>query len=197
MHSSWNCTPHWIVSLASWNAWIRSYCQKIQFWATKGILFQWILCRIHRKGSFWLGKCKRWRYSDEGIDHGFNITQLYDGLQEGFDNYDKWFNKKNPGVDPMATGLTYNDYRGRTYVLLEYYHPTAWVGRSAVEFIQWYNRSQTFLLKVSFHWPHSPYDPPGRWMNYFKPQDMPAAYVGGNWDESYCMCICTALRMYI
>ena len=125
--------------------------------------------------------------NNQGIDHGFNVTQLYDGLQEEFDNYDTWFSEKNPGVDPMATGLTYNDYRGRTYVLPEYYHPTAWVGRSAVDFIQSYNHSQPFLLKVSFHRPHSPYDPPGRWMNYFEPEDMPAAYVGSNWDERYCI----------
>ena len=61
--------------------------------------------------------------------------------------------EKNPSVDPMATGLTYNDYRGRTYVLPEYYHPTAWVGRTAVDFIQSYNRSQPFLLKFEFKFP--------------------------------------------
>ena len=123
--------------------------------------------------------------NNEGINHGFDVTQLYDGLQGEFDDYDEWFREKKPGVDPMATGLTYNDYRGRTYVLPEYYHPTAWVGRTAVDFIQSYNRSQPFLLKVSFHRPHSPYDPPGRWMDYFKPEDMPAAYIGSNWDERY------------
>ena len=125
--------------------------------------------------------------NDTGISHGFEVTQLYDGLQAEFDNYDSWFTEDNPGVDPMATGLEYNDYRGKTYALPEYYHPTAWIGRKAVEFIQSYNYSQPFLLKVSFHRPHSPYDPPGRWMDYFKPEDMPAAYVGLNWDERYCM----------
>ena len=122
--------------------------------------------------------------ANEGISHGYDTTQLYDGLDGEFDNYDKWFTAEDPGVDPMATGLTFNDYRGRTYALPVYYHPTAWVGRQAVEFINAYNKSDPFLLKVSFHRPHSPYDPPGRWMSHFKPEDMPAAYVGGNssWD---------------
>ena len=43
---------------------------------------------------------------------------------------------EDPGVDPMAT---YKDYRGRTYALPEYFHPTAWVGREAVDFINSYN----------------------------------------------------------
>lgn len=49
-------------------------------------------------------------------------------------------------------------------------HPTAWVGQQAVDFIT--NRSAfianvslkeaPWFLKVSFHRPHSPYDPPQR-----------------------------------
>ena len=122
--------------------------------------------------------------ANDGISHGYNTTQLYDGLEEEFDNYDEWFAAEDPGVDPMATGLTFDDYRGRTYVLPEYYHPTAWVGKQAVDFINSYNKSDPFLLKVSFHRPHSPYDPPGRWMSHFIPEDMPPASVGRNssWD---------------
>ena len=122
---------------------------------------------------------------DEGVSHGYDKTDLYDGLPEEVDNYDQWFAKVNPGVNPMATGLGYNDYRGRPYVLAEYYHPTAYVGRAAVNFLKTYNKTKPFFLKVSFHRPHSPYDPPAYWMNQYKPENMPAPYVGGNWDIRY------------
>ena len=123
--------------------------------------------------------------TNAGISHGYDVTVLYDGLPEEVDNYDEWFMTVDPGVDPMATGLEFNDYRGAAYALREYFHPTAWVGREAVKFIENYNRSEPFFLKVSFHRPHSPYDPPDRWMEQFKPEDMPAPFTGGNWDTNY------------
>ena len=127
-----------------------------------------------------------WNMADnEGLSHGYNSTWLYDGLLYERDDYDQWFMKALPGVDPMATGLEYNDYRGAAYALPEFYHPTAWVGRAAVDFVEEYNKTEPFFLKVSFHRPHSPYDPPQRWMEKFRLEDMPAPYCGGNWDLPY------------
>lgn len=123
--------------------------------------------------------------TNEGIPHGYDETDLYDGLTEEVDNYDEWFMYVNPGVNPMATGLEYNDYRGRPYALDEYYHPTAYVGRAAVKFLETYNKTKPFFLKVSFHRPHSPYDPPKSWMDQYRPEDMPDPYIGGNWDSRY------------
>ena len=120
---------------------------------------------------------------DRGIPHGYNGTDVYDGLEE-IDDYDQWFAKQLPGADPLATGLGWNDHGGRVYVYPEYYHPTSWVGRKTVQFIESYNRKEPFFLKASFHRPHSPYDPPGRFMNQFRPQDMPKPYLGGNWDAN-------------
>ena len=122
--------------------------------------------------------------AEEGIPHGFNGTNLYDGLSGEMDDYDQWFAEHFPGVDPLqATGLGWNDYPGRTYALPEFYHPTAWVGRQAVNFLETYDREEPFFLKVSFHRPHSPYDPPGRLMDMFTPQEMPKPYLGDKWDQ--------------
>lgn len=125
--------------------------------------------------------------ANEGIPHGYDRTDLYDGLPQEIDDYDQWFANAEPDVNPMATGLEYNDYRGRPYVLEEYYHPTAYVGRAAVNFLETYNDSRPFFLKVSFHRPHSPYDPPKSWMDQYQPEDMPDPYVGGNWDSRYAL----------
>ena len=120
--------------------------------------------------------------SGRGISHGFHGTDLYDGLTEEMDDYDQWFAALNPGVDPLATGLDWNDHRGAVYALPEYYHPTSYVGRKAVKFLETYNQDEPFFLKVSFHRPHSPYDPPGRFMNMFRPDKMPLPYLGDGWD---------------
>ena len=125
--------------------------------------------------------------NDTGISHGYDGTYLYDGLEVEIDSYDEWFEQQLPGDDPMATGLTFNDYRGAAYAFPEYYHPTAWVGRAAMSFLESYNKSNPFFLKVSFHRPHSPYDPPKRWMDQFKPEDMPPAFIGGNWDSRFAL----------
>ena len=129
-----------------------------------------------------------WNSTDnQGIDHGYHQTNLYDGLPGELDDYDQWFAQEYPDVDPMATGLEYNDYRGVAYGLPEYLHPTTWVGREAVEFIESYNASKPFFLKVSFHRPHSPYDPPQRWMDQFNETSMPRPYISNTWDKEYAL----------
>eukprot|EP01147_Barroeca_monosierra_P002840 gene2841-5678_t len=133
--------------------------------------------------------------------HGYKQTQIYDGLGQfdtasptkwfgEYDDYDQWFQQQLPGFDPQATldsldGDGWNGWQGRTYVYDEYYHPTAWVGRAAVKFIRNYKREQPFFLKVSFHRPHSPYDPPHRVFELIKDRGLPPIHVGDHWDEIF------------
>ena len=103
---------------------------------------------------------------------------IYDGLPEIFDDYDAWFNETMPNMDPLATcGLQWNDWRACPYYYDEYVHPTSWTTRKAIQYMENYfsstehqeaeqssTRTQPspLLLKVSYHRPHSPYDPPRR-----------------------------------
>jgi arylsulfatase A-like enzyme len=67
-------------------------------------------------------------------------------------------------------------------------HPTAWVGANAVSFIRNYTAAapaDPMFLKVSFHRPHSPYDPPARLLNATTLEDVPPMRVGGNWDSVF------------
>jgi arylsulfatase A-like enzyme len=54
----------------------------------------------------------------------------------------------------------------------------------AVDFIEKYSDTRPFLLKVSFHRPHSPYDPPRRFMEMYAEDDMPKPHIGA-WAESF------------
>lgn len=120
--------------------------------------------------------------------HGFDGALLDEsGRAETKDfvsDYHKWFQSKAPGKNPDITGLTWNDYRSRVYALPEELHPTRWIGQSAVDFIKDYKRTEPFFLKVSWERPHSPYDPPKRFMDMYKPSDMPAPHIG-KWAQKY------------
>jgi len=129
--------------------------------------------------------------SDTGIQHGFQKLTICDGLghwdkkakhhwSDTYDDYDKWFQAQMPGKDPQATldGLDregWNTWQARPFIYNESLHPTAWVGRQAVSFLKSYPNTtdaQPFMLKVSFHRPHSPYDPPKRVLDAVKADDL-------------------------
>mmetsp|Transcript_5746 Transcript_5746/g.13751 ORF Transcript_5746/g.13751 Transcript_5746/m.13751 type:complete len:658 (+) Transcript_5746:137-2110(+) len=106
------------------------------------------------------------------IDHGYQSMELYDGLTEIPDNYDEYFDRMHPGEDPMATcNLEWNDWKACPYKYEEHLHPTAWTTREALKVLDEElaanqsnssNQHRPLFLKVSYHRPHSPYDPPKR-----------------------------------
>lgn len=57
-------------------------------------------------------------------------------------------------------------------------HPTAWTGETAVEFIHHYKDDKPLFLKVSFARPHSPYDPPQRYLDMYKDAPVPEPVIG-------------------
>ncbi len=96
-------------------------------------------------------------------------------------DYHRWFRQRAPGLNPDATGLGWNDYRAWPYVLPEELHPTHWIGDTAIDFLQRYDGKKPFFLKVSWERPHSPYDPPKRFWDAYREDEMPRP-VFGAWD---------------
>ncbi|MFC1493209.1 arylsulfatase [candidate division KSB1 bacterium] len=99
-------------------------------------------------------------------------------------DYRRWFKEQSPELDPDATGIGWNEFKSGVYVLPEELHPTFWTGMTATDFIENYYRDDPFFLKVSFARPHSPYDPPKRFMDMYDPQDMPEPFIG-SWADKY------------
>jgi arylsulfatase len=120
--------------------------------------------------------------------HGFNRLILDESGRaespEFRSDYRGWFMSEAPAKDPDATGLTFNDYRAKAFVHPERLHPTHWTGETAMHFIETYDEPAPFFAKVSFARPHSPYDPPERWMNAYKDAAIPAAHTG-DWADRY------------
>ena len=99
-------------------------------------------------------------------------------------DYEAWFWSQNPLGDPHATGLSWNDYRAKPFVMPERLHATKWTGDTAVNYLESYDRDQPFFLKVSFIRPHSPYDPPERLMRKYKGAAIPQARAA-KWAQKY------------
>ncbi|MDD4871433.1 MAG: sulfatase-like hydrolase/transferase, partial [Kiritimatiellae bacterium] len=99
-------------------------------------------------------------------------------------DYRQWFQQQAPDLNPDATGIGWNEYAARPYTLPEKLHPTSWTGNQAVEFLQNYNQSSPFFLKVSFARPHSPYDAPERFFKLYETADIPKAVIG-QWAERH------------
>lgn len=103
------------------------------------------------------------------VDHGYQHMRNYEGLTTSrLDDYQVFFNETYPGMDPHATcDLGWNEWRSCPYWYEEYAHPTNWTTRRALRFLEDFDFSDSssdrpLFLKVSYHRPHSPYDPPRR-----------------------------------
>jgi len=97
-------------------------------------------------------------------------------------DYHRWFQKQAPDLDPQSTGIGWNDHRSRVYAHPEELHPTHWTAQTAIDFIREQDRERPFFLKVSFARPHSPYDPPQRFMNMYMDEDIPSPSLG-DWSQ--------------
>ena len=138
-------------------------------------------------GYYTLGIGKM-HWSPQRSLHGFHDTILDEsGRVQSIDfrsDYRSWFYTEAPALDPDATGIGFNDYDAKPYVLPERLHPTAWTGDTAVNFLEGYDREEPFFLKVSFARPHSPYDAPERFWKMYEGRDIPEAVVG-EWAGKY------------
>lgn len=120
--------------------------------------------------------------------HGFAATELDEsGRVEADDfisDYRQWFAQTAPGLNPDSTGIGWNDHAAGAYTLPEELHPTRWTGDQAVRFIENYDLEEPLFLKVSFARPHSPYDPPERFLDMYENVTLPAPVIG-DWAQPF------------
>lgn len=144
--------------------------------------------RVLRDAGYYTVGIGKMHWHPQRNTHGMHKTILDESgraeTPEFRSDYRAWLTSIAPNVDADATGIGWNDYRSKAYALPEEFHPTYWTGVTAVAFLETYDRPEPFFLKVSFARPHSPYDPPKRFMNLYKGVDLPVASLG-QWAERY------------
>lgn len=135
--------------------------------------------------TFGIGKM---HWNPQNSLHGFHQTLIDEsGRVESKDfisDYRKWFQLQAPGENPDKTGIGWNDHGAKVYQLDERLHPTTWTGQTACELIRHYESPQPLFLKISFARPHSPYDPPQRYLDLYKGKEMPKP-AHGDWCQQY------------
>jgi arylsulfatase A-like enzyme len=178
------CTPARTALLTGLSPWNHGRLQMIKM----AIRYPVEKPRAMRESGYYTAVIGKNHYHPQRNAHGYEEMLVDESGRvespEFRSDYRSFFWSMAPNVDPDVTGLGWNDYRGRPYALPERLHPTAWIGDTAVRFIETYNRSQPMFLKVSFERPHSPYDPPERFWRMYEHADLPAAQVG-KWASKY------------
>ena len=114
--------------------------------------------------------------------HGFHEIKLCEGWGHPQNAYNIWFKENAPNLEIDGTGLGPTDHRTGIYPYSDELHPTAWTANQAIEFIDSQSSKEPFFLKIAFHRPHPPFDPPKRWLDFYKDREIPKAIVG-NWSE--------------
>lgn len=85
-------------------------------------------------------------------------------------------------ADICDCGPGCNGYAVRCWPWDERYHPTSWVTTKSIEFLRRRDPSKPFFLKVSYHRPHSPLDPPPSFFSMYDGQPLPEP-LEGDWTE--------------
>lgn len=133
--------------------------------------------------------------------HGYQTRTIFDGIGDCAeeDDYCRWFRQQQRGQNPNIgwPGRDNNCWKGGNYSLDEKYHPTAWVGQNALEWIRMNGtkmskEKEPWLLKVSFQRPHGPYSPPQRILNQISESNLPPIRLASDdWDLRFKQGECT------
>jgi arylsulfatase A-like enzyme len=144
--------------------------------------------RLIRDAGYYTTGIGKMHWDPQRALHGFHETILDEsGRVESPDflsDYRRWFQAQLPGANPEPTGIDWNGYAAKPFPLPDRFHPTAWVADTAARWLNEYQRPQPFFLKVSFERPHSPYDPPQRWWDYYADAALPPARAG-QWADRF------------
>lgn len=88
--------------------------------------------------------------------------------------------KHGLSADYLESGIGCNGYAVAPWPYAIEEHPTAWVTTKSIDFLRRRDPSKPFFLKVSYHRPHPPLDPPESYLNLYANAELPPL-VEGDW----------------
>ncbi len=119
---------------------------------------------------------------------GFHNVLCHDH-REGYDDYMDWLKEKMGSkcirmYHGREHGLDSNGWLARPWPYQEQYHPTAWTTNTALEMIRKRDPTKPFFIWVSYHRPHSPYDPPKFFWDMYINRNLPPIPLG-EWSSHH------------
>lgn len=81
--------------------------------------------------------------------------------------------KNGAAADYTDSGIGCNGYAVNPWPYDIMQHPTAWVTTEAVDFLRRRDPTKPFFLKVSYHRPHPPLDPPQTYLDMYRDVELP------------------------
>lgn len=176
-----SCTPARAALLTGMNPWNNGMLG----YGRLARKYKYELPRMLREGGYYTFGIGKNHWFPQKSLHGFHGTLVDESgriEQDGFvSEYRDWFKTVAPGQDPDKTGIGWNSRLAKPYALNENLHPTHWTGEEAVRFLANYDLDKPLFLKISFARPHSPYDPPQRYLDKYKNIEMEGPAIG-DWE---------------
>jgi arylsulfatase len=116
---------------------------------------------------------------------GFESMELDESGKMPDSDHRVWFAENAPGsVTPDDHGVGWNSWHACSWHTDEYLHPTYWTMSRSLEFLERHGYDRPFFLNISFHRPHSPYDPPKRYSDIYESCDLPKPHIG-KWSSMH------------
>lgn len=124
---------------------------------------------------------------------GFHSVELHDGYTHNgrahkkdyslVDDYTPWLKEQSHcNADMIDSGVGCNGYSVSPWTGEERLHPSAWVVTKSIDFLRKRDPSKPFFLKMSFHRPHPPLDPPKYWLEHYLRKELPPLNMG-EWSK--------------
>ena len=141
----------------------------------------------YERQRFWMQETPRVPTPFYGFDHYDSVMRH--GTVNGGD-YERWLRREAPEVMHLRgrDNQHPHDYTCpqaiRTKIPEEYYS-TSYIADRASEWLRTRKgNTKPFFLMVSFPDPHHPFNPPGKYWDMYKPEDMPvpSAYHANDWN---------------
>ncbi len=120
---------------------------------------------------------------------GFHSVDLHDGYlhnercrdtaYELVDDYLPWLREKcGADADITDAGVGCNGYSVSPWPYEERFHPTNWVTSRSIDFLRRRDPRKPFFLKISYHRPHPPLDPPQQYLDRYLGRELPPIAMG-------------------
>lgn len=116
------------------------------------------------------------------ILNGFHETQLDEPIDDT--DYVHWFRSQMPGVGYFDHADDWNGHEPCPWPHDERLHPVAWTTDTALRFMDRRDPEKPFFMKVSYLRPHSPYDPPQRYMDQYANSYIPLPFKS-DWSKKW------------